>query len=97
MHVFIHLTFTKARKKDFCFSHFVLLKSNLLKASLCGCDGRLPCVLGTLPNLKSLVLEGNPLKSIRRDIIMVNSASGINGALLFSAPSCKTLYLPSYV
>ena len=37
---------------------------------VCGCC-RLPYVLGTLPNLKSLVLDGNPLKSIRRDIILV--------------------------
>ena len=29
----------------------------------------LPFVLGTLPHLKSLVCDGNPMKSIRRDII----------------------------
>ena len=29
----------------------------------------LPFSLGTLPNLKSLPIEGNPMKAIRRDII----------------------------
>ena len=29
----------------------------------------LPYTLGTMPNLKSLLVEGNPMKSIRRDII----------------------------
>ena len=33
---------------------------------------RLPYTLGTLPNLKAIVLDGNPMKSIRRDIIMVS-------------------------
>jgi len=33
---------------------------------------RVPNTLGTLPNLKAIVLDGNPLKSIRRDIIMVS-------------------------
>lgn len=32
---------------------------------------RLPYTLGTLPNLKAIVLDGNPMKSIRRDIMMV--------------------------
>jgi len=32
---------------------------------------RLPYTLGSLPNLKAIVLDGNPMKSIRRDIIMV--------------------------
>jgi len=34
---------------------------------------RLPYTLGTLPNLKAIVLNGNPMKGIRRDIIMVSS------------------------
>lgn len=35
----------------------------------------LPCVLGTLPHLKAIVLDGNPLKSIRRDILLVRTGS----------------------
>ena len=33
---------------------------------------RIPYTLGTLPNLKAVVLDGNPMKGIRRDIIMVS-------------------------
>ena len=33
---------------------------------------RLPPEMGLLPNLKSVVLDGNPMKGIRRDIIMVS-------------------------
>jgi len=33
---------------------------------------RLPYTLGTLPNLKAIVVDGNPMKSIRRDVIMVS-------------------------
>lgn len=37
---------------------------------LCSVCDRLPYSLGTIHALKSIVLDGNPLKSIRRDIIM---------------------------
>ena len=33
---------------------------------------RLPPEMGLLPALKSVVLDGNPMKGIRRDIIMVS-------------------------
>jgi len=42
----------------------------LLKFKILYC--RIPYTLGTLPNLKAIVLDGNPMKGIRRDIIMVS-------------------------
>uniref|UniRef100_A0A8C0GWR2 Leucine-rich repeat-containing protein 40 n=1 Tax=Chelonoidis abingdonii TaxID=106734 RepID=A0A8C0GWR2_CHEAB len=33
----------------------------------------LPCALGNLPQLKLLALEGNPLRTIRRDVLQVNT------------------------
>ena len=32
----------------------------------------LPYVMGHMPNLKSIVLDGNPLKALRRDIVQVS-------------------------
>ena len=32
-------------------------------------------MLGTINSLKSVVVDGNPMKSIRRDIIMVGTGS----------------------
>lgn len=45
-----------------------------------------PCGLGTLPKLKSLALEGNPLRTIRRDILTVSHQN-------ISAPSFRALSL----
>lgn len=35
------------------------------------CFNRLPYRMGNMNKLKSVILDGNPLRSIRRDIIMV--------------------------
>ena len=33
---------------------------------------RLPFEMGNMPNLKSLIVDGNPMRGIRRDIIAVS-------------------------
>ncbi|XP_067893357.1 leucine-rich repeat-containing protein 40 isoform X3 [Heterodontus francisci] len=48
----------------------ILLLQNLERLDLTNNDiSSLPYVLGNLPKLKSLLVEGNPLRTIRRDII----------------------------
>lgn len=38
---------------------------------VCLCVFRLPPEMGHMPHLKSLLLDGNPLKALRRDIVQV--------------------------
>ena len=50
----------------------------------------LPFSLGTLPNLKSLPIEGNPMKAIRRDIIQ----RGTVGLLKYLGRDSVDLFAP---
>lgn len=49
-----------------------LLKACLLEICF---FSRLPYEMGNMQKLKAIVLDGNPMKSIRRDIIMVGEYS----------------------
>ena len=41
------------------------------------CFFSLPYTMGTMEHIKSLVLDGNPLRSLRRDVVMVMFPEGI--------------------
>ena len=41
------------------------------------CFFSLPYTMGTMEHIKSLVLDGNPLRSLRRDVVMVMFTEGI--------------------
>ena len=42
---------------------------------LLACLCSLPYVMGLMPNLKSVMLDGNPLRTLRRDIVQVSLVS----------------------
>ena len=49
--------------------NFLVLCTRIIIIYVC-C--RLPFEMGNMPNLKSLIVDGNPMRGIRRDIIAVS-------------------------